>query len=102
MTSKEALKELFELAVFDDNCDLEKCKVCSPELQKHCGCYNYFQEIAKDLAAFNVISRLLKPNCKILDYEGSEYLTIKLGNLNLNLSISKEECKLLKEWLEND
>ena len=53
MTSREALEELYELALFDSNCDPDDCKRCTAI--KVCGSYQYYKTIKKDLEVLEII-----------------------------------------------
>ena len=97
MKSKEALKELFELAVFDNNCNLNKCNKCSVALQKNCGSYQYYKTIKKDLEMLELLkNKLVQPLALMsLPYELYNTLVIKEQQL------TQEEYNKIKEWLSD-
>lgn len=96
MTSREALEELYELALFDSICDPDDCKRCTAI--KVCGSYQYYKTIKKDLEVLEIIkNKLVYPLALMsLPYELYNNSVIKEQQL------TKEEYELLKEWLKND
>lgn len=99
MNSKEALSDLFFLAIGDEK-HTKKCKETIEKdlerlekLEDVIAVIKYIKEILKKY----LIMELREP----IGNSGSIYFSIINHNKAI-VNISKEEYELLKEWLEND
>ena len=81
MTSKEALSDLFFLAIGDEN-HTKKCK----------------ETIEKDLDRLEKITDILKDKLSV--YEKAHYRLSVNGSLEYQ-KLTKQEYEILKDWLEN-
>ena len=81
MTSKEALSDLFFLAIGDEK-HTKKCK----------------ETIEKDLDRLEKITDILKDKLSV--YEKAHYRLSVNGSLEYQ-KLTKQEYEILKDWLEN-
>ena len=82
MNSKEALSDLFFLAIGDEN-HTKKCK----------------ETIEKDLDRLEKITDILKDKLSV--YEKAHYRLSVNGSLEYQ-KLTKQEYEILKDWLENE
>ena len=82
MNSKEALSDLFFLAIGDEK-HTKKCK----------------ETIKKDLDRLEKITDILKDKLSV--YEKAHYRLSVNGSLEYQ-KLTKQEYEILKDWLEND
>lgn len=96
MTSKEALKELFGFAAFEDGCDLDECKKCSVKLKYHCA-YRYYKIVEQDLEVLEAIEKSItfKPP---KEFKNSLYFNDYIVVYN-KCPITKELQEKLTQWV---
>ena len=82
MNSKEALSDLFFLAIGDEK-HTKKCK----------------ETVKKDLDRLEKITDILKDKLSV--YEKAHYRLSVNGSLEYQ-KLTKQEYEILKDWLEND